>query len=446
MKKIFFLMLAFLIVSAASMNAQVLIGTGDNPHPSAILELQSNNLGLLFPRVTLQSTEDEATITDPVAGLTVYNTATAGNGATAVVPGIYVFNGTAWTLQAPPVIKTQPAAFTFRRLYDVYGDPNASESVPAVTLSVEAGGATSYQWYLKPKNMNASAIAIDGATSADYNPTSTLTDWGLYSYYCVVSNAYGSVKSDVADVAIGCGAKTADGGWLKFMCHNLGASPVSANQSLDEITFASDGTGYGGPDTISTDAKGWLFQWGRIADGHQWRGTTNVTVAGPYISETNIEVPSGHPMYGKFITNNAIATAYDWRSPQIDYAWRNWDDGRFPCPAGWKVPSSSDWSNLYSSGSTFGTLSEATSNTWFLENKGLSIRPDGVTTTLFLPACGFRSRLDGSLASVGASAYYWSCDASASLGMYFIFQTDIVGATMAGHRGYGLSVRCVAIF
>jgi uncharacterized protein (TIGR02145 family) len=440
MKKIFFLMLTLLIWNTASMNAQVLIGLGDEPDGSAILELRSNNLGLLFPRVALQSTEDKETIDEPVAGLAVYNTANAGSGATAVVPGIYVFTGTAWTLQAPPVIKTQPAAFTFRRLYDVSGDPNAPKSPVAITLSVEAGGATSYQWYVKSKNMNVPATAIADATSADYTPTSTLTDWGLYQYYCVVSNAYGSVKSDVAEIAVGCGAKTSDNTWLKFMCHNLGASPVGADQSLDEITFDTNATIAGG-DTISSDAKGWLFQWGRIADGHQWR--SSATVPGPVILPADdTPIPSNNEAYGKFITISN--DPYDWRTPQREFLWRNRNDGRFPCPPGWRIPSSSEWGSIYRTGDAYGAPGTGAANTWYWENKGYGIRPDNSTTTLFLPAAGYRARGAGALGDAGVYGNYWSCSYFGTRGVVLWWDNGNVRPFTLDGRAVGSSVRCLA--
>jgi hypothetical protein len=55
MKKMMFLMLTLLIGSAASMNAQVTIGSDENPHSGAILDLQSANLGLKLPNVALDN-------------------------------------------------------------------------------------------------------------------------------------------------------------------------------------------------------------------------------------------------------------------------------------------------------------------------------------------------------------------------------------------------------
>jgi uncharacterized protein (TIGR02145 family) len=446
MKRMIFLMLAFLILGAASMNAQVRIGGLDDPHESALLDLNatdaanSGNLGLALPRVTLQSTEDQSTIPNPVAGLAVYNTTKVGSGATAVVPGIYVFTGTEWALQAPPVIITQPKSFSWSRLYEKDGDPNSTVTEFSPVLTVAASGAgLSYQWYKKAVNKNAADTLLISETNPTYTPT--VTGWGMNSYYCVVSNAYGSVKSDVADVAAGCGAKTNDNTWLKFMCHNVGASPVGSDQSLDEITFDTNSTVAGG-DTISSDAKGWLFQWGRVADGYQWRGSE--TEPGPVtLPDDDNPIPSDNPAYGKFITNGTIAP-YDWRDPQRYFLWRNWNDGRFPCPSGWHIPSSSEWGSIYRTGSSYGTPDTATSNTWSwtATGKGYQIKPDGSTTTLFLPAAGTRRSI-GVFVNVGLMGLYWHADANTQ-GSTCSFSSARVSPDAMNGRIAGFSVRCVS--
>jgi hypothetical protein len=97
-----FAVFAFIAMSATEMRAQVRIGGLDNPHGSSILDLNANNtiesgvLGLALPRVALTATNVAAPVTNPVKGLEVYNTATDGTGATAVVPGIYYWDGTQW--------------------------------------------------------------------------------------------------------------------------------------------------------------------------------------------------------------------------------------------------------------------------------------------------------------------------------------------------------------
>ena len=64
--------------------------------PSAKLEVRSTDKGFLPPRIALSGHNDVTTITAPVEGLLVYNTATAGTGIQSIEPGYYYFNGTIW--------------------------------------------------------------------------------------------------------------------------------------------------------------------------------------------------------------------------------------------------------------------------------------------------------------------------------------------------------------
>lgn len=70
--------------------------TGANPNASAMLDVVSTNKGVLVPRVALTATNAAGPITAPATSLLVYNTATAGAGSTAVTPGFYYWNGSAW--------------------------------------------------------------------------------------------------------------------------------------------------------------------------------------------------------------------------------------------------------------------------------------------------------------------------------------------------------------
>lgn len=91
MRKILF----FLLISLSAL-AQTGIGT-TTPNASAKLDVYSTNKGFLPPRITLTGASDVSTIATPVAGLLIYNTATAGTAPNNVVPGYYYWNGTAWT-------------------------------------------------------------------------------------------------------------------------------------------------------------------------------------------------------------------------------------------------------------------------------------------------------------------------------------------------------------
>jgi uncharacterized protein (TIGR02145 family) len=443
-KNMMFLALMFFILSAASVNAQVLIGDGDTPETTAILELRSDKLGLLLPRVALKFTDDKTTIESPVTGLTVYNTNTATDesGTKAVVPGVYIFDGNLWIRSSAgvaPVIITQPKAFSWSRLKETNGDPNGpaaadvADAIAVLSVTAAGPGTLTYQWYQKSANRNAPDTKLSGAIASTYAPV--VTDWGMKSYYCVVKNGTDSVISAIADVAIGCGAKTNQGRWLRFMCHNLGA-----DTGLDPFVYKSIN------DTTSRDIKGWLFQWGRNADGHQWR--SSATVEGPY---SNINLFFGVPntataYYGKFITNASSETFFDWRTPQYDLLWRNSNyDGRQPCPSGWRLPTSGEWGSIYRGDSSFGVPDAATANTWTLTSGGCQLKPDGTTTTLFLPATGGRS-VGGSIgAAAGAGeGTYWSSTSASNYAFVMTFNKGVVCPEESFNRGTGYSARCVS--
>ena len=90
MKKILLLLLI-----STGLFAQTGIGT-TTPEASAKLDVYSTNKGFLPPRIALTGTTDASTIPSPVAGLLIYNSATAGTAPNNVVPGYYYWNGANW--------------------------------------------------------------------------------------------------------------------------------------------------------------------------------------------------------------------------------------------------------------------------------------------------------------------------------------------------------------
>ena len=88
------------VLACATVTAQVVQQkVGDNPtmiNANAVLDLESTKKGLLLPRLALQATDNATPLTAHTAGMTVYNTATAGTGTTAVTPGYYYNDGSRW--------------------------------------------------------------------------------------------------------------------------------------------------------------------------------------------------------------------------------------------------------------------------------------------------------------------------------------------------------------
>jgi len=83
----------FTLFFSFSITAQVGIGT-ISPNSDALLDVDasSTNGGILLPRIALTSTSSPSPLSADVAGMIVYNTATAGD----VTPGFYYNDGSDW--------------------------------------------------------------------------------------------------------------------------------------------------------------------------------------------------------------------------------------------------------------------------------------------------------------------------------------------------------------
>ncbi|MGB3008331.1 MAG: hypothetical protein WBC06_17580 [Chitinophagaceae bacterium] len=91
-----FLVFVFNINLTAIIQAQnVGINTdGTNPDVSAMLDIVNSSKGLLIPRISLSSTTDAATISNPATSLLIYNTNSSITGAYAAGTGYYYNSGT----------------------------------------------------------------------------------------------------------------------------------------------------------------------------------------------------------------------------------------------------------------------------------------------------------------------------------------------------------------
>jgi hypothetical protein len=153
MKKRIFFMLILAIAGITSMNAQMRISGSEAPNKSAVLDLnpddqttQGNAVsGLALPRVRLKNTGDTYPLLSHVPGMTVYNTATAGD----VVPGIYFNNGARWirqmddestklTVEKDSIIGNEVTGVTDGSL----ALSGAGTTLSPYTLSVAPGGIT----------------------------------------------------------------------------------------------------------------------------------------------------------------------------------------------------------------------------------------------------------------------------------------------------------------
>lgn len=97
--------LLILLINANTTFAQVKVGNNvSSINSNSLLELESTNKGLLLPRIALTATNSASPLTAFVAGMMVYNTATAGTSPNNVTPGQYYSDGSKWVkVQSSPV-------------------------------------------------------------------------------------------------------------------------------------------------------------------------------------------------------------------------------------------------------------------------------------------------------------------------------------------------------
>ena len=191
-----------------------------------------------------------------------------------------------------------------------------------------------------------------------------------------------------------------------WMDRNLGARRVAT--ALDDVL-----------------SYGNHYQWGRPADGHEisvWNGATPTSGRG-FADATALEALSatttpGHP---NFILTNA--SPYDWLATQADPdRWATASQG--PCPAGYHVPTNTEWNTA----DTFGAWNNNT---------------DTYNSALKLPSAGFRIRTDGLLYGQGTDGYCWSSTVSVTNVRYLRFVSSAAHTNGNIVRANGDTVRCL---
>jgi hypothetical protein len=285
----------------------------------------------------------------------------------------------------------------------------------------EESGST-YQWYKANDGSGAGITAIDGATSMTYTPAEA--DKGKYIAFGVTPKAATGttpgieVKStflggigEATTVTFTYNNQTVTYGILngktgrKWLDRNLGAPAVP--------TKVDDYANYGD-----------LFQWGRLADGHQLivrSGPNDENMSG---NETTTELSTkDNPGHNKVIL--CLPPPNDWITPQKASLWQGVNGINNPCPSGWRVPTSEEWA------------------TEAIANVG-----DGYTK-LKLTFTGYRNGGDGSFLGNTFGGYYQSStvanlDPIRSIRIRFNTAIDGTGYDeFAANRAAAYAVRCI---
>jgi hypothetical protein len=112
----------------------------------------------------------------------------------------------------------------------------------------------------------------------------------------------------------------------------------------------------------------------------------------------------------------------DWRSPQKNNLWQGLNGTNNPCPAGYRIPSETEWNQER--------------NSWINFN-----HVGAFASVLKLPMAGLREET-GLLSYVGNTGAYWSTTLDGSYNRTMIFYDDD-NLMVDYYRGYGCCVRCI---
>ena len=154
---------------------------------------------------------------------------------------------------------------------------------------------------------------------------------------------------------------------------------------------------------IDVDSYGGFYQWGKKDNVR-----SSPELVGPVASNT-----------GNFVT----VAAGDWLSTPDDTRWNGATKGtEDPCPVGYRVPTSSEWS--------------AEIETWISKNDA-----GAFASPLKLPSTG-RRNTSGSLGEAGTVGYYWSSTPNGTLANHLRFLSNNAYINFSV-RAYGFAVRCI---
>ena len=194
MNKKIILLSAILLSAVAS--AQVKIGgTDGTPNANAMLDVEATNKGMLLPRLALEETTEAAPLSAHVAGMTVYNTATAND----VVPGFYYNDGTKWQ----QMVTTDNKAVKFFYMPSITFDTSADATGQTKNLYEEYKAQFALT---NPNHVVSPGAPTNGIPYFD-DPTDLyyiITDYDSNVFSNITINDQGVMTYDVTAAATDC--------------------------------------------------------------------------------------------------------------------------------------------------------------------------------------------------------------------------------------------------
>ncbi|MDR0680423.1 MAG: hypothetical protein LBG15_01025 [Dysgonamonadaceae bacterium] len=433
-QKMIFLALTFLVWGAASMNAQVTIGSEQDPHKGAVLDLsQSTNLGLLLPQVFLTNVSDWQLSGNEVngEGMLIYNTnddVLDGNGK-----DIYVWTRNGWKPIGPVTLKRfeldkdllflEPDGQTGTITAHLTGSDGKPFDDITVTWSVVAGEVP------------------NGSFISDTDNTFTVTSGSTAGSFTVQATVNGITQDCVVTINECAGVMDIEGN--AYYAAQFGNAGCWMTQNLRTKTYT------GG--TLTEDVN-----------------SSNSNTAYYYYPNNDNTILSSHPEYGLL---------YTWAAANIGTSATESSDAfagtvstrQGICPSGWHLPSDYEWNQLeevialsaVDEYSTTGPTSWNTNYSTTIDHRGFlhgnkmkstTAVVDGQTTNGTSKSCsegGFDALLlgiiySGSAHVYGVDAYFWSSSSNGEAYAWGRLLYRGAGGAYRLHFGkYNLlSVRC----
>ena len=486
----------FIFLPLLNLEAQTVIG-GSTPDPSAMLDVQSQTKGVLFPRMT---TAERNLITNAPTGLMIFNTSenrlqinlgTPGNASWQNInPKGSIFNldcasavltGSLFSGQAASGVSVS-IAYTDGDGQSHGGQTVNSTGVTGLTATLSAGsfatgagnliynisgtpsatGTASFALTIGGQNCTLTLTvqqlgSITGLICNDairkgemqpgitYNSPSWVTvivpymggNGGVHSGQTVMSTGStgftatlsagnfasgsgnltyeitGSGATGTATFALNIGGSSCDldlevkscsamidaSTTKTFLCYNLGAYNTRASSSAP-----------------SWEINGGYWQWGakpEAAAGPTGSGAAKAN-SGAIDNWTSL------PVGGNGAWLNASKTADD------------------PCPAGFRVPTETQWNGVRVNNSQSNVGSSwSSSATNYTTGKNFG-------SALFLPAAGYRDSSTGTLFNRGNRGYYWSSTEHGTGSAWTLRFLSGGAVVVIDLRTYGFSLRCIS--
>jgi hypothetical protein len=320
----FFSILFMLILPVAAFTQAGISATGTTPNPNAGLDVDFTNKGLLVPRVALTGTANISPFTGHVAGMVVYNTATAGD----VVPGYYYDNGTKW------VAVLQPGYSAGNMLYwngtqwvmIPAGQPGQYLQMSASYVPVWSGGG--YAILTTSAVSNIAANTATGGGHISNNGGTAVTARGICWNTSPAPTLANSFTIDGADTGTFISSLTSLTGGVTYHVRAY-ATNTAGTAFGNEVTFTTiaglpvlttapatnvTGTSATSGGNITSDNGAAIIARGVCWNTSPATTTANFTTSdgtgtGSYVSSITGLTP-GTPYYARAYATNSVGTAY----------------------------------------------------------------------------------------------------------------------------------------